>query len=70
MDFLDGIEDKLKVDTDEYEPKEYVFSDGEGPEEGDLLMENEVEEGDSGSDQEGFDDFESDDEEIVDIKPS
>ena len=36
MTFLDGIENKLQKGKNEYKPEEYVFSDGEGPEEGDL----------------------------------
>ena len=56
MDFIDGIEKKVKLmPEDEYQPKDYEFSDGEGAEEGDLFME----EGGSGSDQEGFDDISS-----------
>ena len=55
MDFIDGIEKKVKLmPEEEYLPQDYEFSDGEGPEEGDLLME----EG-SDSDQEGFDDISS-----------
>ena len=55
MDFFDGIEKKVKLmPEEEYLPQDYEFSDGEGPEEGDLLME----EG-SDSDQEGFDDISS-----------
>lgn len=55
MDFIDGIEKKVKLmPEEEYLPQDYEFSDGEGPEEGDLLMEEE-----SGSDQEGFDDISS-----------
>jgi hypothetical protein len=57
MDFIDGIEKKVKLmPEEEYLPQDYEFSDGEGPEEGDLLMD----EGGSGSDQEGFDDISSD----------
>ena len=56
MDFIDGIEKKVReMKPEEYLPKDYEFSDGEGAEEGDLLMEEQ-----SGSDQEGFDDIESD----------
>ena len=51
MDFLDGIENKLKMKKDTYKPQEYVFSDGEGPEEGDLEMAKGKEDD---SDQEGF----------------
>lgn len=37
MDFLDGIEKKVKTQPkDKYKPQDYVFSDGEGPEEGDF----------------------------------
>ena len=37
MDFIDGIETKVKTQAVEgYRPQEYVFSDGEGVEEGDL----------------------------------
>jgi hypothetical protein len=46
MDFIDGIEKKVRgMDAEEYLPQEYEFSEGEGPEEGDLLMEEQ-----SGSD--------------------
>jgi hypothetical protein len=34
MDFIDGIESKVKGEED-YVPHDYVFSDGEGIEEGD-----------------------------------
>jgi hypothetical protein len=36
MDFIDGIETKVIKSKKEYKPQEYVFSDGEGPEEGDF----------------------------------
>ncbi len=37
MDFLDGIEKKVrKLPKDKYKPQDYVFSDGEGPEEDDF----------------------------------
>jgi len=36
MDFLDGIDTKLKTGKEMYKPQDYVFSDGEGPEEGDF----------------------------------
>ncbi len=53
MDFIDGIEKKVKAgDENEYRPQEYVFSDGEGVEEGDLAAEE-------SSDQEGFSDLDS-----------
>lgn len=45
LDFLDDIENKIKMNAKQYEPKEYEFSDGEGIEEGDLIGN-----GDSGSD--------------------
>lgn len=38
MDFLDGIEKKIVQDKDQYKNQEYVFSDGEGAEEGDFMM--------------------------------
>jgi hypothetical protein len=56
MDFIDGIEKKVRtMQPEEYLPQEYEFSDGEGQEEGDLIMEEQ-----SGSDQDGFDDISSD----------
>jgi hypothetical protein len=56
MDFIDGIEKKVRsMQPEEYLPQEYEFSDGEGQEEGDLIMEEQ-----SGSDLDGFDDISSD----------
>lgn len=62
MDFIDGIEGKLGAEEEAYEPKEYVFSDGEGVEEGDM-----VGFASDDSDQEGFDDLESEDEAPVPV---
>lgn len=56
MNFIDGIEEKVKVDKSYYKPQEYVFSDGEGPVEEDFFNAGDV----SDSDQEGFDDNDSD----------
>ncbi len=52
MNFIDGIGDKLKKGKEEYRPEEYVFSDGEGVEEGEFMEGDEGEE----SEQEGFSD--------------
>lgn len=54
MDFINGIEAKVeKQREDDYVPRDYQFSDGEGVEEADLL-------GDSGSDQAGWSDDDDD----------
>jgi len=57
MDFIDGIENKVKTD-DDYKPQDYAFSDGEGVEEVDLA------EAEESSEQEGFSDIISSDEEV------
>ena len=36
MSFIDSIGTKVKSNSKSYRPQEYEFSDGEGPEEGDL----------------------------------
>jgi len=54
MDFINGIEAKVEKEReDDYVPRDYQFSDGEGVEEADLL-------GDSGSDQAGWSDDDDD----------
>ena len=59
MSFIDGLEDKLKLKTDDdYIPQDYEFSDGEGPEEGDFMIEGADNE--ENSDQEGFEEFSDD----------
>lgn len=61
MDFIDGIEGKLKNGQDDYVPQNYEFSDGEGIEEGDMYGIGGADMEDfSGSDQEGFDDMSND----------
>ncbi|CDW86880.1 nucleolar mif4g domain-containing protein 1 [Stylonychia lemnae] len=52
MDFLDGIENKIKSKKEVYRPQDYEFSDGEGPEEGDILMGQEDEDHQVGFDEE------------------
>ena len=59
MDFIDSIGTKVQKQEDDYIPQEYVFSDGEGVEEGDIVSEH------NSSDQEGFDDISSDDNKLV-----
>lgn len=53
MDFLDQLDGKIAVDPKQYKPQEYEFSDGEGPEENELMIGG----GGSDSDQDGFEDF-------------
>ena len=63
MSFVDSIEKKVRnMKEEEYRPQEYQFSDGEGVEEGELMM-------DDSSEQEGFSEIMSGDDEGFEGKP-
>ena len=66
MSFIDSIGTKVKSNSKSYRPQEYEFSDGEGPEEGDLEALEEKGQEDA-SDQEGFGSLEEEGD-VVDIQ--